>query len=1353
MATDVGIRVGVEGEKEFRKAISGINSQMQNLDSEMRNLVSGFDSLEDAEAATAQRMDILNRKAAVTEQKISTLSAQYDRAASRLEELGRAMDSAIESGDEAAITRTTNAYNAQASEVNRLSTRLNNARTDLNNLQREMRDVEDGTDRVTQSFRDAENEADSLGNSLRDAFAGGAISGAVQSLISGITGLIEETTEYRKIMASLEVSSEKAGYSAEQTAESYRQLYGVLGDDQTSATALSNLQALGLSQEQLTQITDAAIGAWATYGDSIPIDGLAEAINETVKVGTVTGTFADVLNWAGTSEDEFNEKLEDCKTQTERVNLVMKELTRQGLTDAAKAWRENNKDLVSMNEASADMTEVWADMSKKIAPTLAKIKKEIAASIIEMVDFVEEHKDAAKAIAATVLALSSFSVALKVTSAIKTFVSALRGTVTAMRTAQGAAAALNAVMAVNPWTLLAMAISGVVTALGIFAMDSLTASENADSLTKKIDEQAESWKELTEASKEQAEGSLAQIEQAEAYVKELQGMVDANGKVTEAEADRAAGLYDLVNHLLPGLVSKTGEGENATYRFADSIDTLIEKQKALALQEAYQDDYTEAIKKKSEATSDLVELYGNLAQKQREYNDAVKADDWDKAGDLQKEVAETKRAIEERIKLNGQYQETINKYEALETAIASGNWEEAEKAVESFGLSVQNLGNMGVEEIRKEYESIQTTISGLKQQLSSGDLSESQRQALQGVLESLNEYLPQYEARMSALGADGTAAFSAGTTAGIPGVVNSVDALRVSAINAMEAKEESRTKGSEASSSYASGISGEKPKTDAAAKNIKDSAVQGLESAADASRKGASAGEAYASGVGSKKEAAGEKAKAVAAETEKKMDNSAAMEETAGNVIAGFLKGFVGTSLFERAESIVSRIKSIFTGVKGFFTGSPSRWAKQVGKWVMQGLGNGLEEEDSAELSAAKKVRTIQSVMVGTTEKMNRALLAKEEELNRAIAEMDEKAAEKQAAEELAAYKKNLKEKYEELGRAEAKEKQKIQDEIAKLQEDWNKKQLDAQEKAAKEQLQAQLSALQEFQREYESALSAIEQSQESMSKKLKSYTELIEKTGDEVHFASAFDLEADIEMIHRYGEALEGLQNLGVPDDFLSEITNMDIEDAIDFSNKLIHMSAEKYEEYISLWEQKQEAAEKVARQFYQDEMDALTEEFVDKIPEELSGVKDEMRDIGVQGVQGMIDGLYSQTGALSAAARQVVSQAIAAMRMEADIHSPSKKTKNLIGKPMGKGVEVGFLESLKKSRVVMSQAIMAPIESISQKDLYNAASGLVNGMAAATPASSAVPEIKVPVYLNGRQIAEAVYDPLKQVQKQRGY
>lgn len=141
-------------------------------------------------------------------------------------------------------------------------------------------------------------------------------------------------------MGSLEVSSQNAGYTAEQTAESYRTLYGVLADDQTAATTTANLQALGLSQEELSTVIEGTIGAWATYGDSIPIDGLAESINETVKTSTVTGTFADMLNWAGTSEDAFNEKLAACGSESERVNLVMQEMANQGLVDAGKNGRK-----------------------------------------------------------------------------------------------------------------------------------------------------------------------------------------------------------------------------------------------------------------------------------------------------------------------------------------------------------------------------------------------------------------------------------------------------------------------------------------------------------------------------------------------------------------------------------------------------------------------------------------------------------------------------------------------------------------------------------------------------------------------------------------------------------------------------------------------------------------------------------------------------------------------------------------------------------------------------------------------------------------------------------------------------
>ena len=58
-----------------------------------------------------------------------------------------------------------------------------------------------------------------------------------------------------------------------------------------------------------------------------------------------------------------------------------------------------------------------------------------------------------------------------------------------------------------------------------------------------------------------------------------------------------------------------------------------------------------------------------------------------------------------------------------------------------------------------------------------------------------------------------------------------------------------------------------------------------------------------------------------------------------------------------------------------------------------------------------------------------------------------------------------------------------------------------------------------------------------------------------------------------------------------------------------------------------------------------------------------------------------------------------------------------------------------------------------MTKNDLYNAAASTVNGMAAAGSATPAMQTIVIPVNLNGKQIAEVVYDPLKQVGKQRGY
>lgn len=376
MATDIGARIGIDGEKSFRDSLSAVNAQLKNLGSEMKAVVSSFTGMEDSEESLTAQGKVLERSIQASADKISLLTGQSERAKAKLDELARELDDATRSfgANSTEAIRAQNAYNKQVRVVNNLESQINSATADMNKMKRQMDSLGKSADDLSDDLKDAGQEAKLAGSSFKDAFAGGVIAGAIQSLVSGIVSLVESTKEYNKIMGTLEVSSQKAGYSAEQTKQTYTQLYGVLGDNQSAATATANLQALKLSQEQLIQMTDGAIGAWATYGDSIPIDGLAESINETVKAGTVTGSFADVLNWAGTSEDDFNKKLEATKTESERANLVLKELSDQGLMQAAEAWRENNAELEAANRASADLESTMGQFGTMLMPAVTSVK-------------------------------------------------------------------------------------------------------------------------------------------------------------------------------------------------------------------------------------------------------------------------------------------------------------------------------------------------------------------------------------------------------------------------------------------------------------------------------------------------------------------------------------------------------------------------------------------------------------------------------------------------------------------------------------------------------------------------------------------------------------------------------------------------------------------------------------------------------------------------------------------------------------------------------------------------------------------------------------------------------------------
>lgn len=396
MAYDIGPRIGIQGEKEFNNQIKQINDSIRECGSEMKALSSEFDANGNSQEALIAKNKNLQKELDLQKQKMGLLQAQYDKQVKKLEELAQAYQKAkTENGEmstEAAKAEA--AFNKQATTVSKLSVSMNETQTYINKLNNSINKNADMLDEIEQGARDAAtglsklgDEADSASDQL-DSIASSTKAEALSGLADNIsavgdamTGMVEESKEYLSIMGQLDASSQRLGYSAEQTQQTYTQLYGILGDNQTAATATANLQALGLSQQDLTQMTELAIGAWAQYGDSIPIDSLAEAINETAQVGVVTGTFADALNWAGINEDAFNEKLASTASQSERARMIMEALKSQGLDQVAQGYRDANGALISNNEAQAKYDEAMSRLAEEIMPAVTSAMT-IAADIL-----------------------------------------------------------------------------------------------------------------------------------------------------------------------------------------------------------------------------------------------------------------------------------------------------------------------------------------------------------------------------------------------------------------------------------------------------------------------------------------------------------------------------------------------------------------------------------------------------------------------------------------------------------------------------------------------------------------------------------------------------------------------------------------------------------------------------------------------------------------------------------------------------------------------------------------------------------------------------------------------------------
>lgn len=200
---------------------------------------------------------------------------------------------------------------------------------------------------------------------------GVGVAGAT-ALTTAFIALDGATEEYRIAQGKLNTAYEAAGYSAQTATQAYRDFYGILGDTDTATEASQLLAKLAENEQDVSTWTRIAAGVSGTFGDSLPIEGLIEAANETAKVGTVTGQLADALNWAGIMEDDFNERLSACGSESERNKLIMDTLA-QTYEGAADAFYKNNSALVASRNQQSAMQEITAGLGETSSNVKGKV--------------------------------------------------------------------------------------------------------------------------------------------------------------------------------------------------------------------------------------------------------------------------------------------------------------------------------------------------------------------------------------------------------------------------------------------------------------------------------------------------------------------------------------------------------------------------------------------------------------------------------------------------------------------------------------------------------------------------------------------------------------------------------------------------------------------------------------------------------------------------------------------------------------------------------------------------------------------------------------------------------------------
>lgn len=192
-------------------------------------------------------------------------------------------------------------------------------------------------------------------------------------------------------------------------------------------------------------------------------------------------------------------------------------------------------------------------------------------------------------------------------------------------------------------------------------------------------------------------------------------------------------------------------------------------------------------------------------------------------------------------------------------------------------------------------------------------------------------------------------------------------------------------------------------------------------------------------------------------------------------------------------------------------------------------------------------------------------------------------------------------------------------------------------------------------------------------------------------------DIKAQTQQIRDYTQKLREIKNK-ISAELFDQITQYDMKEGAAFTDYLLGMSAEELEAYNAAYTEKLEAAASAADIFSDDIKDTAAE-YQKEILTAFDDLPDQLEQLGMQAMQGFVDGFAMNTDYMSNEIKTFVKGMIDQFKSQLQINSPSKVTFGL-GEYTGEGFVDGVMSLIKKAKQAASElasTVSTPLEGIS--------------------------------------------------------